>query len=264
LLLGSLSGQAVSDTASGMRVIRRDALAGLYPLPDGLHFTPAMSARAIMNDFRIVEVPMTYAERVGESKLRISRDGVRFLVSIGDAALLYHPGRLFRMGAAACVIIAVLWGLYPAEYYLRYQVLEEWMIYRLLLCGLLFTSAFGLICASVLSEQILSLVHQRRHAGFLPHLFERLLNRQWSQVVAGLAAVAAVVLVWPAVSQYAGDGRVTIHWSRPMAAVFLLQVALLSVIHTVMRKIVDLWKSDLAHASRRVDGPIAASTATTE
>jgi glycosyltransferase involved in cell wall biosynthesis len=40
LLLGSLSGRAVSDTASGMRVIRRDALASLYPLPDGLHFTP--------------------------------------------------------------------------------------------------------------------------------------------------------------------------------------------------------------------------------
>jgi glycosyltransferase involved in cell wall biosynthesis len=55
-LLGFLSGDAVTDTASGMRVLRRDALPHLDALPDGLHFTPAMSARAIMSDLRIVEV----------------------------------------------------------------------------------------------------------------------------------------------------------------------------------------------------------------
>jgi glycosyltransferase involved in cell wall biosynthesis len=56
LLLSALSNRVVSDTASGMRVIRRDALPQLYPLPDGLHFTPAMSARVIMDDrLKIVE-----------------------------------------------------------------------------------------------------------------------------------------------------------------------------------------------------------------
>ena len=113
LLLGSLSGQAVSDTASGMRVIRREALGDLYPLPDGMHFTPAMSARAIMSDLRIVEVPMPYAERVGESKLRVLRDGVRFFLAIADATLLYRPSRIFRLGALVCVMAAIFWGLYP-------------------------------------------------------------------------------------------------------------------------------------------------------
>jgi len=103
LLLGFLSGEAVSDTASGMRVIHREALRQLYPLPDGMHFTPAMSARAIMSGLRIVEVPMPYAERVGASKLRVLKDGVRFLVSIGDALLLYRPGRLFGLAAAITV-----------------------------------------------------------------------------------------------------------------------------------------------------------------
>ena len=267
-LLGSLSGQAVSDTASGMRVIRRNALVDLYPLPDGLHFTPAMSARAIMRDIQIVEVPMAYAERVGESKLRVLRDGVRFLVSISDAALLYHPGRLFGMGAVACVVVGVLWGVYPTEFYLRNQSLEEWMIYRLLLCGLLFTSAFGLISAGVLADQILSLVHKRRHASFVSHVFERLLNRRKSKLVAALAAAVAVVLVWPGLLQYVQTGHVTIHWSRPVAAVFMLQVALASLIHAVMRRIVDLWKSDLAHASRHEpeddEVPMAADVATVE
>src|SRR5262249_26406939 len=89
LLLGVLSGKAVSDTASGMRVIRRDALPELYPLPDGMHFTPAMSSRAIMNDLPIIEIPMQYHERVGQSKLRVIRDGFRFLRAIWDAMLLF-------------------------------------------------------------------------------------------------------------------------------------------------------------------------------
>ena len=50
MLLGVLSRQSVVDTASGMRVIRRSALRDLYPLPDGLHFTPAMSARVLLQD----------------------------------------------------------------------------------------------------------------------------------------------------------------------------------------------------------------------
>jgi glycosyltransferase involved in cell wall biosynthesis len=57
-LLGMLCGHQVTDTASGMRVVRRASLEHLYPLPDGLHFTPSMSARALLNDLRVVEVPM--------------------------------------------------------------------------------------------------------------------------------------------------------------------------------------------------------------
>jgi glycosyltransferase involved in cell wall biosynthesis len=49
ILLGHLSRRSVRDMASGMRVLRREALARLLPLPDGLHFTPAMSARALMD-----------------------------------------------------------------------------------------------------------------------------------------------------------------------------------------------------------------------
>jgi glycosyltransferase involved in cell wall biosynthesis len=250
LLLGSLSGQAVSDTASGMRVIRREALANLYPLPDGLHFTPAMSARAVMSDLRIVEVPMPYAERVGESKLRVLRDGVRFLLAIGDAALLYQPGRIFRLGALAAVLIGVLWGLYPIEFYLSTQRLEEWMIYRFLLCGLLFTSGFTLTCGGVLADDMLSLVYRRRRASFLSHLFDHLLSRRRAWLLAAVAAVAALALVWPGLVQFAQSGQVTIHWSRPVAAVFLLQVALVAIVHGVLRKVLALWKGELAHASR--------------
>jgi glycosyltransferase involved in cell wall biosynthesis len=248
LLLGSLSGVAVTDTASGMRVIRREALGELYPLPDGLHFTPAMSARAIMRQLPIVEVPMPYAERIGESKLRVLRDGVRFFAAIGDAVLLFHPSRIFVLGAVACAMVGVLWGVYPVEFYVMNRRLEEWMIYRLLLCGLLFTSAFGMLCAAVLSDEILSLVHRRR-SSFLGHMLERLLSGRFTWSIAAIAVAVGIALVWPALTEYVATGHVTVHWSRPVVAVFLVQIALVAVVHSVLRRVVDLWKAQLLYSA---------------
>ena len=54
----------VRDTASGMRIIRRTILPKLLPLPDGLHFTPAITARALLGQgIKITEINMPYHER---------------------------------------------------------------------------------------------------------------------------------------------------------------------------------------------------------
>ena len=96
-LLTLLSGRRIRDTASGMRIVRRDAYNRLRPLPNGLHFTPAMSARALLDHkarLKLVEIDIPYHERVGESKLKAGRDGLRFLGVITKAALMYRPLRL--------------------------------------------------------------------------------------------------------------------------------------------------------------------------
>src|SRR5262249_2242531 len=86
-LLGVLSSRAVTDTASGMRVLLRSVLSKIYPLPDGMNFTPAMSAKALLDSgLTLAEVPMPYSERVGVSKLKVFSDGVRFLQTIIDIA----------------------------------------------------------------------------------------------------------------------------------------------------------------------------------
>jgi len=66
-LVSLTSGQKISDSASGQRVLRREVLARVYPLPDGLNFTPVMTTRAIHEGLRMVEVPIRYEERVGRS-----------------------------------------------------------------------------------------------------------------------------------------------------------------------------------------------------
>jgi hypothetical protein len=228
-----------------MRVIRRDALPHLQALPNGLHFTPAMSARAIMSDLRIVEVPMPYSERVGESKLHVLRDGVRFLLAIGDALLLYRPSRLFTLLAGLCVLTGWFWVAYPVEFYLGNRRLEEWMIYRLLLCGFVFTTAFILVSAGVLVENMLSLVYRRKRETFWGTLTASLFSGGKLYVAAALCVMAALLLVRPGLVEYAQSGHVTLHWSRPLVAVFLLQISLLSVIHGVMQKVINLWKGQL-------------------
>jgi len=108
-LVTLIGNRRVIDPASGMRVIRREALPKLYPLPDGLHFTPVMSTRAIHKDLKMVEAPIPYRERVGRSKLNVGRDGARFLDSIVWAVLNYNPMRplgflgLAALGAAGVI-----------------------------------------------------------------------------------------------------------------------------------------------------------------
>ena len=254
LLLGSLSGRAVTDTASGMRVLRRACLSQLYPLPDGLHFTPAMSARAVMSDMRIVEVPMAYAERVGESKLRVLRDGVRFLFAIRDAAMLYRPSRLFGLAAITCALVTLFLGSYPLEFYLMNRRLEEWMYFRLLVCGFLVTCGFTLLSAGVLADRVLSLVYRRPDESFVCGLFDRLLNG-WRLLGAGVVSAAVgFMLVWPSVAHYLQTGSMELHWTRAAASVFLLQLSVVACANAVLQKIVGLWKeqivqrSDLTHS----------------
>lgn len=90
-LVTLLGNYTVVDPASGMRVFRREILPRLYPLPDGLNFTPVMSTRAIHEGLQMVEVPIPYRERIGRSKLSVIRDGTLFLSSIVWTVLTYNP-----------------------------------------------------------------------------------------------------------------------------------------------------------------------------
>lgn len=110
-LLSLLGRQKVTDSASGMRVFWRGILKQLYPLPNGLNLTPVMSARAVHEDIKVVEVPIPYEERVGRSKLSVIRDGMVFLRSIVWTVLYYNPVRILGMIGVAGVGFAGLVGL---------------------------------------------------------------------------------------------------------------------------------------------------------
>lgn len=110
-LVSLTTGQRISDSASGQRVLRREVLARVYPLPDGLNFTPVMTTRAIHEGLAMIEVPIRYDERVGRSKLSVIHDGRRFLTTILWTAMGYNPGRVLALAGTALAGLGGIAGL---------------------------------------------------------------------------------------------------------------------------------------------------------
>lgn len=110
-LLTLIGDSRVQDPASGMRVLRRSCLQRVYPLPDGLNFTPVMSTRCLHEALKVVEIPIPYHERSGRSKLSVVRDGTRFLKTILWTAMQYNPARIMELAGFGAFTIAGLIGM---------------------------------------------------------------------------------------------------------------------------------------------------------
>ena len=253
LLLGFLSGEAVTDTASGMRVVRREALSDLYPLPDGLHFTPAMSARAVMQRLAIIESPMAYSERVGESKLSAVKDGLRFLRAILDAVLFYRPSRMFTLFFSLCALVVLLLSISPTEFYFRNHYFEEWMIYRFVVCMLVGAMGFTLLCTAVVADELFGLTNKRpRWNSFSGQLLHQVFSQKSLLTISVLAVLISVVLVWPGIVEYFSTRHITLHWSRVIVAAFGMLIATECVVTASLLRIVRLWKDFLASSDSSI------------
>lgn len=110
-LVSLISAKNITDSASGMRIFKKDILPRIYPLPDGLNLTPVMSTRALHEQLKMVEVPIPYSERVGRSKLSVVKDGMRFAESIVWTALNYNPVRPLGLLALIALALATVIGV---------------------------------------------------------------------------------------------------------------------------------------------------------
>jgi glycosyltransferase involved in cell wall biosynthesis len=251
LLLGLFCGKQVTDTASGMRVIRRSALAQLYPLPDRLHFTPSMSARALLSGMRVVEIPMKYEERIGTSKLSVLGDGIRFLQTIVEGVLCYRPERIFLMVFTVFLLFSLLLGLYPLEHYAHERRVEEWMIYRFVACFLLGSSGFLLLCAAVISNRMARLGPKRSDGeSFWVSLVTHLFEGKTLVVFVIVSLAASLVLLAPGIIEFATTRRITLHWSRIIVGAFGLLLVFQTLVTAVLLRILALWEYQQAFQAR--------------
>jgi len=160
-LLSLIGNVAVRDTASGMRILRKDILERLYPLPDGLEFTPAMSTRAIHENLKVVEVPIPYAERVGRSKLSVVRDGFRFTNAIVWTALGYNPVRILGLASLALLGVAALIGLYILALRVNgVTTLNEAQVYALFIAMVLVVVGISLFSLGAMFNYLVALFHK--------------------------------------------------------------------------------------------------------
>ncbi len=161
-LLSLIGNQRVHDTTSGERVIRRDKLETLYPLPDGLEFTPAMSTRALHENLKVIEVPVPYAERAGRSKLSVFRDGVRFANIIVWTALAYNPVRILGLFSSALLVVAAIIGLYILGVRLSgITTLNAWQLFLVFGASLSVITGISLFSLGAMFNYLVALFHKK-------------------------------------------------------------------------------------------------------
>jgi hypothetical protein len=235
-----------------MRVIRRASLPRLDPLPDGMHFTPAMSALAIFDRrLTISELPMRYRERIGQSKLSVLRDGWRFLRIISDTAVTYRPLRLLGAVGVLLLLLGIGYGLNPVFHYLANRRIEEWMIYRLVAVAVALTSGVALLAIGLLAQQTVHLIHEdydppRGLRGWLHNL----IARRFSWIGAGLV-LAGILLNGRSLVQYVSTGQVTAHWIYVLTGGLLVTLGIEFIAFAVLSRALDTLRARRLYASEQ-------------
>ncbi|MEE4270715.1 MAG: glycosyltransferase family 2 protein [Thermoanaerobaculales bacterium] len=90
-----LVGERIPDLNSGLRVFRKsifDRFAKL--LPSGFSLTTTITVAMMRNRYNVMFIPITYAERVGRSKIRPIADTLGFMQLILRTGMTFAPLRL--------------------------------------------------------------------------------------------------------------------------------------------------------------------------
>jgi len=99
----------ISDAHCGMRSFKREAYEKMQLQTTGMDFASEMVVKAVQNDLKICEVPITYYPRHGESKLNSLRDAwrhLRFMLLFSPTHLFVIPGAiLFLLGMMALLML---------------------------------------------------------------------------------------------------------------------------------------------------------------
>jgi glycosyltransferase involved in cell wall biosynthesis len=191
-LLTLLGRQKVTDSASGMRVFKREILEHIYPLPDGLNLTPVMSTRAVHEGINIKEIPIPYRERVGRSKLSVIRDGRIFMQSMLWTVLSYNPVRilgLLGLGGLGIASIVFLWILYVKLH--GVTTLNPWGVAALFLALISTVTGVNLFALGITFNYLVALFYKKpiRQGLFGKPIFKTPLDKQFGWM--GLLAVLA-------------------------------------------------------------------------
>ena len=240
-LLTVLSRQKVTDSASGMRVFKREILEQIYPLPDGLNLTPVMSTRALHEGITIGEVPIPYSERVGRSKLSVIRDGRIFLQSMVWTVLYYNPVRILGMIGATGVGIAAL--VFLGFVIARFQgitTLGPWGVFALFLALISSVAGVNIFALGVTFNYLVSLFYRRpiRQGLFGKPIFKVPLDLHfgWMGMIAVVLGLAIAVVSLALGVQGWEIGRL---WFYLLSSALLFLAGIQLVIYWLLLRILE-------------------------
>ena len=144
-----LTGRPIPDLTSGFRAARRDRLLEvIHLLPNGFSYPTTSCLAFLKAGLNVLFVPITARARVGRSKIRVMRDGVRFLLIILKIVTLYSPMKVFFPVSAASLVIGIAYGIWNV---MRYDKIPMGSALLIQLGVVVFL--FGLISEQIASAQ---------------------------------------------------------------------------------------------------------------
>jgi glycosyltransferase involved in cell wall biosynthesis len=147
-----LTGRTIPDLTSGFRAARRDKLVSiLHLLPNGFSYPTTSCLAFLKAGYNVTFVPIRAHHRIGQSKIRLMRDGVNFLLIILKIVTLYSPLKVFFPIAALSMVMGVSYGLWNVVVYHKIPMGA----------ALLIQLAIVVFMFGLLSEQIASAQERR-------------------------------------------------------------------------------------------------------
>src|SRR3989344_3265046 len=113
-MLRIMFGTSVTDSHCGMRSFTKEAYKKMELKTPGMEFASEMVVKALYHKLKIIEVPITYHPRKGESKLLGMKDAwrhLRFMFMYSPNYLFLFPGA-FLFGTGFLSMLALLTGPY--------------------------------------------------------------------------------------------------------------------------------------------------------
>lgn len=114
-LASSLSGRQIADLTSGFRAARRDCLLEfIHLLPNGFSTPTTTTLAFIKAGYSVAFEPAEADARVGHSKIRFARDGVKFFLILIRVITIFSPLRVFMPMSAFAMSIGGGYALWTA------------------------------------------------------------------------------------------------------------------------------------------------------
>jgi glycosyltransferase involved in cell wall biosynthesis len=142
----------VEDLTSGFRMVRkREARSYLYLLPNAFSYPTTITLAYLRSGRSIRYIPVTTAGRKGSSKIRIFRDGARFLLIIMKIATIFSPLRVFIPVSLFFFLAGLLYYGYTFVSAHRFTNMS----------ALLLTTSVIIFMIGLVSEQVSLMRHDR-------------------------------------------------------------------------------------------------------
>ena len=141
----------VEDLTSGFRAVRAEKFREfLYLLPNGFSYPTTSTMAFFRAGYSVTYIPIHAAKRIGQSHIRLLRDGTRFVLIIFKIATLYSPLKMFLPIAIVLFLMATSWYGYTLYEYSRFTNMS----------ALLYTGSIMIFLMGLISEQITSLMYK--------------------------------------------------------------------------------------------------------